>query len=151
MDWDDFLSDDRDQLGRRLLSDLSEWRHDGGSKRRWFGLDLLKFSLGLHSRHFRWVHRDLRRRFRGVPDRNVFHDLVLLIDLLLLDLGQRRQIQRNVMSDAVVVSAGGGHRSVVDPGRLSLRRRLRGRVWESDFEIVRRKVTVILGEVKIFV
>lgn len=86
-----------------------------------------------------------------MPDRNVFHHLVFLVDLLLLDLGQRRQIQGDVVSDSVVVAARGGHRSVVDPGRLGLRLRLRGRVRESDFEIVRRKVTVILGEVKIFV
>lgn len=86
-----------------------------------------------------------------MPDRNVLHDLVLLIDLLLLDLCKRRQIQRDVVSDSIVVVAGGGHRSVVDPGGLGLRWRLRGRIGESDFEIVRRKVTVILGEVKIFV
>lgn len=30
LDGNDLLGDDRDQLGRWLLSDLSEWRHDGG-------------------------------------------------------------------------------------------------------------------------
>lgn len=147
LDCDDFLGDNRDQLGRWLLSDLSEWWHDGGSECRRLGLDLLELSLGLRSRFFRWVHCDLRRRLRGMPDRNVFDDFVLLIDLLLLNLGQRRQIQGNVVCDAIVFIAGGGHRSVVHPGRLGLR----GRIWESDFEIVRRKVTVILGKVKIFV
>lgn len=58
LDRNDFLRDDRDQFGRWLLSDLSEWRHDGGSERRRFRLDLLELSLRLHSRLFRWVHRD---------------------------------------------------------------------------------------------